>query len=161
MLADKHRADFLLDFENHTFCNHGSYGAAPKVCTVMGFWSTKYLIFRWYATEKMNYWWKWKVIPIRGSGRFFIKWDASSRWSRSLCCLMCNSDEMTIGKKQPTLLIWLDFPIGQNDKSLTWKLVLERQHYRVTLTAARLLLILSTLHMRISQLLEIQPRKKL
>ena len=37
MLADKHRADFLLDFENHTFCNHGSYGAAPKVCTVKGF----------------------------------------------------------------------------------------------------------------------------
>lgn len=30
MLADKHRSDFLLDFENNTYCNHGSYGAAPK-----------------------------------------------------------------------------------------------------------------------------------
>jgi len=30
-LAEKYRKDFLLDFENHTFCNHGSYGAAPKV----------------------------------------------------------------------------------------------------------------------------------
>lgn len=34
MLADKHRDDFLLDFQNHTFCNHGSYGAAPKVVCV-------------------------------------------------------------------------------------------------------------------------------
>merc|ERR1712227_355999 len=31
MLAAKHREDFLLDFENNTFCNHGSYGAIPKV----------------------------------------------------------------------------------------------------------------------------------
>jgi len=31
MLAAKYRDDFLLDFENNTFCNHGSYGAIPKV----------------------------------------------------------------------------------------------------------------------------------
>ena len=53
MLADKHRADFLLDFENHTFCNHGSYGAAPKVCQPRVF--DQHPIFRWYATGKMNY----------------------------------------------------------------------------------------------------------
>ena len=78
MLADKHRADFLLDFENHTFCNHGSYGAAPKVwtdfrtmktCSFIPHWCLKFRYFRWYAIEKMNYWWKWKVILIRGLGR--------------------------------------------------------------------------------------------
>jgi len=30
MLATKHRADFLLDFEHNSYCNHGSYGAAPR-----------------------------------------------------------------------------------------------------------------------------------
>ena len=52
MLADKHRADFLLDFENHTFCNHGSYGAAPKVCAIKGFWSTGHFIFQVVCNRK-------------------------------------------------------------------------------------------------------------
>ena len=30
MLADKHQKDFLLDFDNNCYCNHGSYGAAPR-----------------------------------------------------------------------------------------------------------------------------------
>ena len=30
MDSDKLRGDFLLDFDNHTFCNHGSYGAPPR-----------------------------------------------------------------------------------------------------------------------------------
>ena len=34
---------------------------------------------------------------------FFLKWDASSRWSLSLYCPMRNSDEMTIAKTHPTL----------------------------------------------------------
>ena len=24
------RDDFILEYNNHTFCNHGSYGAPPK-----------------------------------------------------------------------------------------------------------------------------------
>ena len=24
------RSDFVLQFDKHTFCNHGSYGAPPK-----------------------------------------------------------------------------------------------------------------------------------
>jgi len=34
-----------------------------------------------------------------------LKWGASLRWSSSLCCLMQNLDEMTIGKIYLTLLI--------------------------------------------------------
>ena len=124
MLADKHRADFLLDFENHTFCNHGSYGAAPKVGALSRvFGQPDIWFFRWFVTGKMNYWWKWKVIPILGSGRF-------SYWYNYIF-------------------------IGQS------KLGLERQHYRVTLTAAKLLPILFTLHMKISQSSEIRHRKEL
>ena len=41
------------------------------------------------------------------------------------------------------------------------KIDLERQHYRVTLTVAKLLLILSTLHMKILQSSEIRPRKEI
>ena len=38
-----------------------------------------------------------------------VKWDASSRWSSSLYCPMRKSDQMTIGKTQPTLV-----------KEMTW-----------------------------------------
>ena len=30
MNNEKLREDFLLEFDKHTFCNHGSYGAPPK-----------------------------------------------------------------------------------------------------------------------------------
>ena len=29
-MNEKLRKDFLLDFDNHIFCNHGSYGTIPK-----------------------------------------------------------------------------------------------------------------------------------
>ena len=34
-----------------------------------------------------------------------LKWDVPYRWSSSLYCPMQNSDEMTIGKTHPTLII--------------------------------------------------------
>ena len=34
-----------------------------------------------------------------------VKWNASSRWSLSLYCLMRSSGSMTIGKTRPTLLM--------------------------------------------------------
>ena len=39
---------------------------------------------------------RWYFIGI-------VKWGASSRWSSSLNCPMRNTDEMTIGKRRPTL----------------------------------------------------------
>ena len=33
--SKSYREDFLLDFENYTFLNHGSYGAIPKVLGVI------------------------------------------------------------------------------------------------------------------------------
>jgi hypothetical protein len=33
--SKSYREDFLLDFENYTFLNHGSYGAIPKVLAVI------------------------------------------------------------------------------------------------------------------------------
>ena len=34
-----------------------------------------------------------------------VKWGASFRWSSSLCCPRCNSDQMTTGNTHPTLSI--------------------------------------------------------
>ena len=37
------------------------------------------------------------------SSRSYIKWGASSWWSSSVYCPICNSDEMTTGKMHPTV----------------------------------------------------------
>ena len=43
------------------------------------------------------------LFIIYHRGKDFVEWDVSYRWSLSLYCLIRNSDQMTVGKTQPTL----------------------------------------------------------
>ena len=49
-------------------------------------------------------------IKIRAMDNLAVRllnWDASSRWSSSLYCLMLNSDELTNEMMHPTLIFYL------------------------------------------------------
>ena len=129
MLADKHRADFLLDFENHTFCNHGSYGAAPKVWTDFRTMKTCSFIPHWCLNSKISI---FQVVCDRKNELLMEMESHPDTWFRQGFILSQKNFQIS------------DFYTIRFRKNLS-----ERQHYRVTLNVAKLLLILFMLHMTI------------